>query len=539
MSSPATGASPGRAAPLFAAALLPLAFLAWRLRFFVDDAFIAFRYAENWANGLGPVYHAGELVEGFSDLAWVFLLSLAARLGAPLDTSAHLLSACCTLATIALAADVLARLPISKVARYGGALTIGFSADLAAWTTGGLETALFTLALFGLWRELTREGGGAFLATLFGALLVTARVEGVLWLFGVFAAVTISDRARWRDSLRLIVPGLVAFLFVEAWRLYTFGEWLPNTVHAKAGLDSETLGRGLRYVASWLVVSIIPLIATALSLRALRSPAAKLALSAGILVDGGVLFALLSGGDWMPFFRFLAPTVPFLAVLIAAGLHGKEGKADWRWGLPLLGCLSAFGLHLLPLRARVALDFRGFRDGYETELGRLEKARRNIPTWRWIGRALKEHAREGDSIVLGAIGAIGYESGIRIHDRNGLIDPAVTRIAERVRGRSAGHERRVSRQRFLRPPLNREPTWFGVRAVKRHLSSPDEFAAREAASLVMRNVIASDARDDALRDSCIAEVAPLGDSDSLLLLRYTKDTAAARAYWERALRDDP
>ena len=539
MSSPATTASPGRAAPLFAVALLPLAFLAWHLRFFVDDAFIAFRYAENWANGLGPVYHAGELVEGFSDLAWVFLLSLAARLGAPLDTAAHLLSAGCTVLVIALAADVLAKLPVSRAARYGGALTIGFSADLAAWTTGGLETALFTLALFGLWRELSREGGGAFLATLFGALLVTARVEGVLWLIGVFAAVTVSDRARWRSTFQLIVPGLIAFAFVETWRLYTFGEWLPNTVHAKAGMDGETLGRGMRYVASWLVISIIPLVATALSLRALRSPAAKLALSAGVLVDGGVLFAILTGGDWMPFFRFLAPTVPFLAILIAAGLHGKEGKADWRWGLPLLGCLSAFGLHLLPQRARVALDFRGFKEGYETELGRLEKARRNIPTWRMIGRALREHAEEGDSIVLGAIGAIGYESGIRIHDRNGLIDPQVTRVAVRVRGRSAGHERRVSRQRFLRPPLDREPTWFGVRAVKRSLNSNHEFAAREAAALVMRNVIASDARDDALKDSCIPEVAPLGDADSLLLLRYTKDTTAARAYWERAFRGDP
>ena len=35
------------------------------------------------------------------------------------------------------------------------------------------------------------------------------------------------------------------------------------------------------------------------------------------------------------------------------------------------------------------------------------------------------------------------------------------------------------------------------------------------------------------------EIAPLGDADSLLLLRYTKDTTAARAYWERAFRGDP
>ena len=103
--SPERGRDQG-AAPLLLAALLPLALLAWYLRFFVDDAFIAFRYAENWANGLGPVYHAGELVEGYSDLAWVCLLSLAERLGAPLDTAAHLLSVSCALATAALVVDL-------------------------------------------------------------------------------------------------------------------------------------------------------------------------------------------------------------------------------------------------------------------------------------------------------------------------------------------------------------------------------------------------------------------------------------------------
>ena len=154
------------AAPLLLAALLPLALLAWYLRFLVDDAFIAFRYAENWANEFGPVYHAGELVEGYSDLAWVFLLSIASRLGAPLDLSAQLISVFCALTTAALTVDVLRSLPLSKSARLAGALTVGLSANLAAWATGGLETALFTLALFGLWRELMRAEGSMWKAAV-------------------------------------------------------------------------------------------------------------------------------------------------------------------------------------------------------------------------------------------------------------------------------------------------------------------------------------------------------------------------------------
>src|SRR5690349_2246247 len=47
----------------------------------VDDAFIFYRYAANWAAGLGPVFNRGEHVEGFSSDLWTALLAGAARLG--------------------------------------------------------------------------------------------------------------------------------------------------------------------------------------------------------------------------------------------------------------------------------------------------------------------------------------------------------------------------------------------------------------------------------------------------------------------------
>src|SRR5205814_2662804 len=50
-------------------------------RFGIDDAFINFRYAENLASGLGPVFNPGERIEGYTTPAWVFLRSEERRVG--------------------------------------------------------------------------------------------------------------------------------------------------------------------------------------------------------------------------------------------------------------------------------------------------------------------------------------------------------------------------------------------------------------------------------------------------------------------------
>jgi len=50
--------NPLTAAVAGAALLVAHAALFWR--YTVDDAFISFRYAENWARGFGPVFNPGE-----------------------------------------------------------------------------------------------------------------------------------------------------------------------------------------------------------------------------------------------------------------------------------------------------------------------------------------------------------------------------------------------------------------------------------------------------------------------------------------------
>jgi arabinofuranosyltransferase len=46
----------------------------------LDDAFIFFRYAANWADGHGPVFNLGERVEGYSSVLWTMILAAGAAL---------------------------------------------------------------------------------------------------------------------------------------------------------------------------------------------------------------------------------------------------------------------------------------------------------------------------------------------------------------------------------------------------------------------------------------------------------------------------
>ena len=41
--------------------------------------------------------------------------------------------------------------------------------------------------------------------------------------------------------------------------------------------------------------------------------------------------------------------------------------------------------------------------------------------WGRLGRGLRAHAPEGASLVYGAVGAVGYFSGLFIYDTNGLV----------------------------------------------------------------------------------------------------------------------
>src|SRR5260221_9972554 len=65
--------------PTLVLVLLGWWYLAERQYLLIDDSYIAFRYAANLANGVGPVWNVGERVEGYTNPLWVLFMAAFAR----------------------------------------------------------------------------------------------------------------------------------------------------------------------------------------------------------------------------------------------------------------------------------------------------------------------------------------------------------------------------------------------------------------------------------------------------------------------------
>ncbi|MFH0792763.1 MAG: hypothetical protein V2A74_01885, partial [bacterium] len=52
----------------------------WNWSYWIDDSYISARYARNLASGFGPVFNAGERVEGYTNFLWVVMLGVVQKM---------------------------------------------------------------------------------------------------------------------------------------------------------------------------------------------------------------------------------------------------------------------------------------------------------------------------------------------------------------------------------------------------------------------------------------------------------------------------
>ena len=470
----------------FFAALLPLGWLVWRFAFVTDDAFITFRYALNWAEGLGLVYHPGETppVEGYSEFLWAILMGLGIRMGlAPEGFSQVLGLISAVLLLVGWSRYASRWIATGPVALVGGALFLGCLPPLAVWSTGGMATMAFCAAVFWLFALTWSEPQGRWGLRVFavGALAVLFRADGAWWVAWVLgpalaAAWTGGDKQRFKTLLR--ATGALAGVWVlhVAWRHGFYGDWLPNTARAKVGISMRAAERGLNYLMHFLLVFPGVLMAL-LSLGAARRWRERKLWPTICVVLGTALHVVLTGGDFMAYGRFLVPALPFVSLLLCAGLSGLEEQGNRRVaaGYALVCCglvlPAAFDADVVPARWRTAFGFRHSTPQAleRSEWGQWYRMRGQANEFADIGKALQHLAEPGDSVVFGAVGALGYYSGLRIYDRNGLVSREVALRDPLPQATSPGHDKTVPPEFFSRyDPTFMDCAWFpgGVRGLR-------------------------------------------------------------------------
>ena len=133
----------------------------WKLFWFLtDDAFISFRYISNWTLGYGPVWNPPPFrpVEGYTNFLWLALLyAIWQILGIAPPQAANYLALLFALGSLYLSSRMLMRLPLSAPLRpyrlvFLALLLLGTTTNrtFLAWSSSGLETAMFTFFIFGL-----------------------------------------------------------------------------------------------------------------------------------------------------------------------------------------------------------------------------------------------------------------------------------------------------------------------------------------------------------------------------------------------------
>jgi hypothetical protein len=391
---------------------------AWRVRAFtVDDAYISFRFAENLANGHGLVYNIGEPVEGYTNFLWTVLLALFHRLGAPVEPTAKLLgalSACAALVPTFLLSQRLR--PLGRAPSLAPWL-LASSFLITGYAVFGLETPLFiALVLSGtelFFREEEADRQKFPLSGLLFALASLTRPEGPLFLglLVIWQERPIFSRRSLLRVAAFAAPVALHLLFRKSY----YGAWFPTTLSAKTGDFTQQVRGGSDYIHKYFLhagpVLWLGIGSIALSILRRRRDGLSIAAMGSVFV----YYVLLVGGDWMPFFRFLAPAEPFLFLLAD---HALRGLLERRDRAVALGALSfAMVVAILRISSLTAAQ----RKILQEEKVFWDDAAGRTAEW------LVKNAEPAPLAIMD-IGYVGYRTGFPVVDMLGLLAPEIAKL---------------------------------------------------------------------------------------------------------------
>jgi len=416
----------------------------------LDDAYISFRYAENWWAGRGMVFNEGERLEGLTNLAWAMVM--APFTGAdPLPLAQDIGFGCAVLG-VWLVAWWARRFDVVVQALAVAPLVV--LPWLPFWSVQGMETPAVMLLLTYGWVRATHErellGRGA------RPWPMAALALGLAPAFRPDAAAMVGVVALWwllgpqRRSRHTVVSACILMacaVALVALKLAWFGEILPNTFHVKVG--AWPFPNGQQYVLSFLQVPWTPASFALLGamLWGLFGAAGRLP-AALALTMLGVCF--VTNGDFFASFRFLVPVLPaFGACLAVAGQQLFDAFTQARHAR---AWLAAAGLvAFVPTLGVAEVHWLGHIDRFPWSSARVSQKMAPLlsphwfsethvyrETWAFPAAWVLVHANPHEVVAFTDIGLFSWVNPNRVVDLLGLTDRI---MAGRTKDGRAGKKR--------------------------------------------------------------------------------------------------
>ncbi|NDW01742.1 glycosyltransferase family 39 protein [Salipiger sp. PrR002] len=356
-------------AVVIAIGLLLFVVAIWRNHFFLhDDAFISLKYARNLLEYGELSWNLGERVEGYTNFLYVLMTAGLMKIGFEPLTALRVINGsavCLFVASLYFGAKQLAQ---DQKLLHALAVALGLgNVSLAVWLFGGLEApvsaALIGWAVAVLMAALTERAHVTRYAALSGAFLALAiltRPDAVIIVIFATVGLVLTARGQFKRNAwsALLVAGipLVVFLIHMGWRYSYYGDVVPNTFHAKVGLElSHRLGKVADYFLKSATLYLPVLVCAGLStiVALIWGRISKPAIVLLSVCLGFLAYVLWSGGDHMAAARVLLPmagpaallciatlatlqapkagaaTLVILAVLTAASVNARSFRMDW------------------------------------------------------------------------------------------------------------------------------------------------------------------------------------------------------------------
>ena len=406
--------------------------------YFMDDAYIGFRYVDNVISGHGFVFNPPLPVEGVSNIGWLLAL-LPFAYWFPVTAVAKVLSIVLLLLTVTMTARIVLRfmgarsdylvvLPIP--------LLVASQSELLIFSLIGMETALLAAGICVV-VLLSFHGERSVVSAIICALLFLVRPECILLFPMAQLFLNGRDWAAWRRQARPLIVFSAMIILITAARWAYFGAALPNTFAAKSARFDEVCVRVLQALVGlntniphpFAGLVALPLLAGGIWAlwRQHRRPAAWLSAALAVAFIFGVYARL----DWTGMGRYFAPYVPAAVVVMWCGLVAiGRSLLQHRVAPARIDRVLATAAVVFVVAGMAATLMRLKPENIGTYPGTVLTGTSLIEPSLWMRDALPPDA----VIATRRIGAVAYYSKKYIFDyKFGLTEPEVAKLV-RARG---------------------------------------------------------------------------------------------------------